>query len=66
MVKRVVFERSSARLSVWTTVAGSVSNIAAVRTVCRVRAVWDAASGPLPHTSPKTMPHVSSPSAKTS
>ena len=48
------------------TVAGSVSNIAAARTVWRVSAVWDAASGPLPHTSPRTMPHVPSPSANTS
>ena len=66
VVKRVVFKRNNARLRVIRTVTGSVSNIAAVRTVCRVSAVCDAASGPLPHTSPKTMPHVSSPSAKTS
>ncbi len=62
MVKRLALERSSARLSECTTVAGSVSNIAAVRTVWRVSAVCEAASGPLPQTSPSTMPHVPSPS----
>ena len=66
VVKRSVFERSKARLRAWTTVAGSVSNIAAVRIVWRVRAVWDAACGPLPHTSPNTTPHAFSPMAKTS
>jgi hypothetical protein len=66
VVKRSVFERSKERLRAWTTVAGSRSNIAAVRIVWRVMAVWDAAGGPLPHTSPSATRHVFSPMARTS
>jgi hypothetical protein len=66
VVKRVDPDRSSATFNVCRTVAGSASNIAVVRTVCRVSAVCEAASGPLPQTSPRTTPQLSGPIAKTS
>ena len=50
--RRTEFSRSS-------TVTGSGSTTAAVRIVYRINDVIDAASGPLPHTSPKKNPDMS-------